>query len=175
MTISLFCAICARDVPLLEARSAPLGRNGATVTICRGCDDEPARSYTSERPTYELREGMSGVMMRAAGDRVLRELGAPVQTRHTVNERHVVGRNIHDRTPGWILIRISIRHCDVREAIARLRREPWFRDVRFLGSVNRWHLFERPDPKVAAEQRQRSSGVDPIEWLEKYKTEIEKL
>jgi hypothetical protein len=172
-----FCAICAADIPPGQARTAPLGKDNAMVTICADCDGGDARSWQSwidERGGYEIAEGASLGRVRDAADRVAKELGAA-----GIGDRNVgaaVSGRLHDRTPRWILIRVSARGCDAQEARMRFRKEPWFAEVRYLGMTRGGprggvHVFERPDPRVAAEQRRGGGEADPLAGIEQFRTE----
>jgi hypothetical protein len=72
-----------------------------------------------------------------------------------------------ERTPGWISVRVRWGKVDLKEVVRSLRDRPWFHELRYLGIQAPYYLFERPDPKIAAEQRKAS--VNPLASLEAFR------
>lgn len=165
-----FCAICTETVTE-PIRRAPLGRNDAMVIVCVDCDSARPRERGPSNyvPTFD--EGMNQVTMA-------KKMGAELARVAPAGEaiaRHA-GRNetAKTRTPGCLIIRIRRRHPgggarDAREAFeAELADKPWAKEVRYVGADIRWHIYERPDPEVAAQQRAPSDR--PLMWLEQYRS-----
>ena len=71
-------------------------------------------------------------------------------------------------TPGFVLERVKRnngnRWIDRDEAKRRFQCEPWFAEVRHLGSDKKFHLFERPDVEAAKAAREQTE-YDPIAAL----------
>lgn len=125
------------------------------VSVCRSCSDdtltEPRREkYQKDLPDRCVRGG--GPMVRQFSQAANRVTGShdPVRSR-SVSLRQV--------TPGYVLLRVprsrSGRSIDSAEALTRFHSEPWFGELRKLGSDVRYHLFEYPRKANFA------SGVPP--------------
>lgn len=52
------CAICAADIFTAEPARAPLGRGGALVAICAGCDEDRAVEKRGPERSYEAAGGL---------------------------------------------------------------------------------------------------------------------
>ena len=159
-----FCAICTSERGPFVSR--PLGKNDALVAVCAECDEEPMHVRLGPERGYEIREGVSAATIRERASRLIPNEGWKRMDFMFNGDRH-------DRTPGWILVRVPIKDAlgkprDFRAILTTLRDKPWFRELRMLGNTRTHFLFERPDPKVAAAQRTRS--VNPIVDLEKYRS-----
>ncbi len=57
---------------------------------------------------------------------------------------------------------------DANDAWQSLRKMPWHRELRHIGTDSTWHLFERPDSAALAKAR-RSGGRDAVAMLEGYR------
>ena len=165
-----FCAICTDAIVLAPGaipRREPLGRGGALVLVCDGCAIEPARERGPSALGYntsETGQGAGWERIVAAGNRALAKMGKPQSSPLTRGRVTIV----NDRTPGWILIRVSCRRRDFNEAVATFKHEPWFAEARYLGTIPGYFLFERPNPKIAAELRRPSQN--PLIDLEQYRS-----
>lgn len=165
------CAICGADIATeAESTLVPLGKGRAMVRVCETCDVEPARAKDGPRLGYQISEGASSANIKKAANVALEKMGAPKAS--LLRRGIMIGKASHGglsgKTPGWIVVRVHNKGQDTREALASLRDKPWYRELRILGCVERWHLFERPDPKVAASSRARSEN--PLASLEQYRT-----
>lgn len=159
-----FCALCLDDIEGVP-RKQPLGRDDALVKVCNTCDSAHAVEKRGPEIGYPIptHRRVSKREIRAAADRVL-ESATNIDTRRAPN--------IARRTPGYLLIRIGKRDAlgyarDAQEAAATFAHEPWAPEVRYIGAERTWILFERPDPKVAAESRVTSEN--PLVWLEPFR------
>jgi len=130
------------------------------VSVCAACDDEPARSNQGPEVAYEVPEraiiGQTVTAFARAANRVTGDTAA------TNKERRRGKSFARAPQPGFIVERVR-RHppaggaIDAKQARMTFREEPWFADLRHLGSDRRWHLFERPDADAARAAR---SGDD---------------
>lgn len=158
------CAICANPIkgtPHLE----PIGRNDALVFVCSSCATEPAREIQGPTLAYEPGEGMGYMEMRGR-----------IASYRNSQSKAVFFRSAplmpRERTPGWLIVRVPIRDAsgvtrDSQTIEQILRSKPFASELRRLGTTNTHHLFEYPDPKVAAESRGRSEN--PLVFLEQYR------
>jgi len=159
-----FCALCTDEATDLVRR--PLGRGDALVWICHDCDDQPAHEIRGPERSYPIPEGprVSILPAAAAGaNRVAPQLNQFNQPRN---------ETCRSATPGHIVVRVSRygeggRPIDGDEAQRSLRGQPWFSELRRLGSDARFHLFERPDAEAAT--RARRPDRRPIDDLERYR------
>jgi sirohydrochlorin ferrochelatase len=140
----------------------PLGRNDAMVRVCSDCDVEPARHIDREPVPYEPASaiGMSKLISKFHREHV------PAIGRHGKSSAEAA-------SPGFIVVRVSSlasdgSHRDRDEAYETLRGEPWFAELRRLGSVmvrgTIWHLFERPAVTP------RKDEDDPLAAIECYRS-----
>lgn len=160
-----FCAECLDDRAPLVPR--PLGRNGGTVLVCPDCDPgdiKPTRrkgkpvyrGYTVPPPRVPI--GNTLKAFSAAANRI-----APVAT-STVPTRYSGGQ----ASPGFVIVRVRRLRAGypIDRDIARktLRDEPWYSELRHLGSDARFHIFERPDVELAARVRNTANfnAVDDL-------------
>ena len=158
-----FCADClSENVPLVPR---PLGRDGGNVLLCGACDPGDAKPARRKgKPVYrgydipdrDPGRGSTLDRFRHAADRV-----APSTTPRVRWSGGVT-------SPGFIPVCVLRRRGPHRGRAERaretLRGEPWFAELRYLGSDARFHVFERPD--VALARRVRSeTNVDPIAAL----------
>ncbi|HET9748346.1 MAG TPA: hypothetical protein VFS06_03495 [Casimicrobiaceae bacterium] len=160
-----FCAICASDRgPLVERQ---LGPGEPRVKVCKACDEETPIAFDSERG-YEPHESAGPIakMVKRGERRVV-----PTQVRALYAPRNR-GEVMTARTPGYLLLRVprrapggrAIDHLEAAQAFAD---KPWASEVRYLGPEKNWHLFERPDVRAVAKQRQ--SETDPLAAIAKFK------
>lgn len=155
-----FCAICTSERGPFEMR--PLGRGGHPVSVCADCDTEPAlERHGPERP-YEVPERHAiGNQLHAFATAANRITGDTAATHKARRAGKTIMRNAE---PGFIMLRVKRQlGVDAREARATFSNEPWFRDIRHLGSTKRYHLFERPDAEAAS--RARQPEADPLAEL----------
>lgn len=158
-----FCAICTNARGPFARR--PLGRDNALVTVCRACDDEPARAVTGPDRGYEPPDlARLGAILPAFANAANRVAGV---VRHGSG-----GATIAPLSPGCILVRVAVRRpgrapIDGNEAWQSLKGKPWHRELKHLGSTSRYHLFERPDPEAAKRARQGESS--PLDALEQFR------
>jgi uncharacterized small protein (DUF1192 family) len=161
-----FCAICTDDRGPFTRR--PLGKDEALVDVCRDCDEEPAKIKHGPERGYEEQEAMSVREMHARIRGLYNELD-PITPEERSRARHVT---VRDRTPGWLIVRLSVRDGlgrarDIQTAIKTMKDRPYFAELHYLGASGGYFLFERPDPKVAADQRR--SSENPLVALEKFR------
>lgn len=157
----MFCAICTSETGPFFTR--PLGRDGALVRVCRDCDGEPVvarRGPDADRPAQA---GVSQLAMKGAIGRFAASVDAKTLPRN---------ETAREARPGYLIIRINRRDKfgkprDRREAVRVFEGEPWARDVTYLGTDFRFHIFERPDPALAKKSRQ--SDEQPLAALEPYR------
>jgi hypothetical protein len=161
VTKSAFCALCTDETPDLVQR--PLGHNDSLVWICQDCDTTPARTVSGPVLGYRVPEGPR-VTGRAdqAFARAANAIGAP----YLATKNRYVGQQV---SPGFLIVRVPRRRGNVPidgdTARDTFRGQPWFRELRHLGTDERWHIFERPDGEAAAEAR-REHRPDPIKALQ---------
>ncbi len=168
-----FCAICTNEpkkkpdgtTPALVQR--PLGPRGALVLVCAACDEEPARAVDGPRLGHRVADDRTRIALlpafAAAANRV---------TGSAPKLRQPSGR-ARSAAPGHVLVRVRIRRSDggkfdSNDAWNSLRRMPWHRELRHIGTDSTWHLFERPDSAALAKDR-RSGGRDAVEMMEGYR------
>ncbi len=161
------CAICASDIADGEQpRMAPIGRNDALVLVCDDCFDEPAREKVGPERNYDIPEGMSMAEMQR---KISRIIGPNVTRPFNRNECTRAAQ------PGFIVVRVARkdqrgRTRDQNEAYRTLMGKRWAKGVRYLGVDDRYHLFERPDPKLVRDSRMSSStAANPLAAIEKYR------
>lgn len=159
-----FCAICTDDRLKLVQRH--IGPGDAPVWICTDCDAAPPRADDGPDRGYEAPEpgpaiGQLKQAFARGANRVCR--AAPTRGGMTLPR---------PMTPGFLLVCVPRyldgRPIDAREARATLRGQPWFAELKVLGSVARFHLFERPDDRAAARARSEPPA-DPIAGLEQWR------
>jgi hypothetical protein len=143
-----FCALCARVTAELVQRQ--LGPREPFIWICLFCDSEPARKVVGPFHSYEAPELRSGSITRQAQAAVTR-LGIPAMATE-------LGRySGKSASPGFVLVRVRRKRGNVPidrdTARQTLRSEPWFAELRHIGTDARYHLFERPDVAAAAKAR----------------------
>ncbi len=168
-----FCAICTNEpkkqpdgtTPALVQR--PLGYRGALVLVCAACDEEPARAVDGPRLGYRVADDRTRIALlpafSAAANRVAGRLKVDVR-------RAGAARST---APGHVLVRVRIKRpdgsrFDANDAWQSLRKMPWHRELRHIGTDSTWHLFERPDSAALAKAR-RSGGRDAVAMLEGYR------
>jgi len=167
--MSAFCAICTDDRGPFVQR--PLGRGDAMVSVCSACDDEPAKTKRGPEIAYEVPERMViGQTLKAFASAANRVTGDTAQTNRARRRGASLAATL---SPGFVLERVRrygpAGTIDAKEARATLRHEPWFAEVRHLGSDRRWHLFERPDVDAARAARS-GSDRDPLAEIRSHAT-----
>lgn len=154
-----FCAACLDDrLPLVPR---PLGRDGGIVLVCPNCDPgEPKPAKRRGRPVYrgyavperDTGRGSTRDRFTAGANRV-----APSTTPRVRYSGNVA-------SPGFVIVRVSRKRGNVpidRDAAREtLRGEPWFAEVRHVGSDVRFHIFERPDAELAKRVRSTPARFD---------------
>jgi hypothetical protein len=168
--MTAFCAICTRTRGPFVQR--PLGRADALVSVCADCDDEPARTKVGPTIEYDVPDrvwiGQTVKAFAAAANRVTGDTKASNKARAS---HQSIARSAQ---PGFLLVRVK-RHqagaepLDAKQARMRFQHEPWFAELRHLGSDRRWHLFERPDPDAARAARQGGER-NPLADVEQYRS-----
>lgn len=153
-----FCAICTAE----SADLVDWDDDGKHYRICPSCNDDQATLKHGPERGYEVCEGASQERISASADRVLRN-----QPRADFGNTLSINAKLSDRTPGWILVRIPTRGRDLREALSTLKHQRWFSELRILGSSNGFHLFERPDPRIA--KAQRTPSGNPLAAIRAYR------
>jgi len=151
-----FCAICTDDDGPFTQR--PLGRNGAMVSICSSCDTEPAREKQGPALGVSIPDDarMSCKLMR-------KQIGTKLgDTSESADDRRRGRSSSREPRPGFIVVRVRRRDrngkpLDRDKALETLRGNPWFAEVRHLGTDRNYHLFDRPDIDAARAAR---SGDD---------------
>lgn len=150
------CAICAdittpadlvdskgRPDPNGQPRRRPLGRDDAPVIVCASCDSAPVR-VRGPASAYEVPERCRiGRTLTAFANAANAINPAPLGTRS-----RLVGKTA---SPGFRIVRVRRRPpgkkpIDAVAAKQTLHKKRWFAELRFLGTDETWHLFERPDP-----------------------------
>jgi hypothetical protein len=169
--VSGFCAICTSERGPFVRR--PLGRGDALVSVCADCDDEPARTKVGPAIDYYVPDrviiGRTVDAFAAAANRVTGD------TKETNIDRTRSRSLAGSAQPGFIVVRVR-RHrvgadpIDAQQARMTFQGEPWFSELRNLGSTRRWHLFERPDIDAASAAR-LGTDRDPLADIEKYRSE----
>lgn len=153
-----FCAICTGEAGPFVKR--PLGKDNGLVSVCASCDEEAPRHITGPERGYEPYESMTQEEMSRKLSAFATYTARPTASRDTARLR----------TPGFILVRVrSGRGIDARAAAKSLSTQPWYPELRYLGTASGWYLFERPDPKVAAASRARSEN--PLAAIEIYRVD----
>lgn len=162
------CAICVSD----PATTTTL-LDGVEYRVCSDCDSAPIRAYDATRGYEVPTGGGSQATIRQAADRVSR---AAAPNRFALESgrlhAHQSNPNARSLTSGYLMIRVRRRAPDgkardFREAFAEIAHHAWANEVRFVATGPRWHIFERPDPAVAAAQRVPSSN--PLVAIEQYR------
>jgi len=168
-----FCAICTAEPKKRSDGSAeplvrrPLGARGALVLVCASCDEEPARSVDGPCLGYRVSDDRTRIALlpafAAAANRV-------TGRQRTENRRSGGVRSV---APGHILVRVRIsrpdgRKFDTNDAWQSLRKMPWHRELKHIGTDSTWHLFERPDSAALSKAR-RAGGPDAGVMLEQYR------
>lgn len=152
-----FCASCTEE-------RADLTRRGL-VYLCPDCDPDvdtrtavrlgPERGY--DVPDRDPGRGRTVDRFRDAADRVAPMLESGFRRWHG-----------EEPTPGFVRIVVARQTSDGvldrEEARQTLSHEPWFAEVRHIGTNARHHVFERPDVQAAAAAR-RETDYDPIAAL----------
>lgn len=155
-----FCAICT--APSKEFVQCPLGRGDALVWICADCDSSPAVADDGPDRGYEVQTTERIGAILPAFARGANRVSPPKPGWNSPRKL------VSESTPGFVIVRVPVMHAgrriDAIEALDTLRAEPWFAELRQLGSDTRFHLFERPDSEAAAATR-RESNVDVIAGL----------
>ena len=154
-----FCAICTDESTSLVARA--LGRNDAIVWVCQECDSTKPVARCSDRgyesPGERLNDGRG--LLQAFADAANRITGKVDRGQASLAA---------SVTPGFKLVRVRRFHAgkpvDSKEARAKFSAEPWFAELRHLGSDKRFHLFERPDVDAVKRAREQTE-YDPIAAL----------
>lgn len=165
-SLNAFCAICGDDI-VGVARREPLGKDDALVNVCDECSTQTPREMHNHERGYQERAAVSVEEVGRKAANYLRtvKVGVP--------RRGFYGSNASPPTRGYIVVRVPRvllgKTIDLAEAQETLRDQPWFSDLRPLGSMPKWHLFERPDPELASESRRQLNGAepDPLEQLRK--------
>lgn len=139
MTRPSFCANCTDERPDLVLRG--------NHWLCESCDPDaptasrrtrlgPERGY--DVPDRRAPLGRTTQAFARAAERI-----APVAV-STTKHRYSGG----NASPGFILVRVARRQAGVSidrdEARRTLRGEPWFAELRHVGTDARFHVFERP-------------------------------
>lgn len=153
---SSFCASCTDERPDLVRRVV----DGRRVWLCPACD--PENETTCIAPAVDRHRGYQ------VPDRdytaTIREIAKAAPGGRATGARYS-GRAA---APGFVVERVAALrdgHAITRdEARETFRGEPWFAELRHLGTDSRWHIFERPDADAAALARSESS-YDPIAAL----------
>jgi hypothetical protein len=149
-----WCAICADVTDDLVQRQ--LSPREPQIWICTDCDGEPAVTTDGPMRGYEVPEHQRGSVTRQAQAAVMR-LGIPAMATRS----RYAGR---EASTGFVLVRVSRKRgvipIDRDAARLTLRGQPWYSELRHIGSDVRFHIFERPD--VAAIRQHRR---DPMEAL----------
>jgi hypothetical protein len=158
-----FCAICGDDI-VGNPRREPLGKDEALVNVCDDCATEPAREVRGPDRGYQARVGVPLTEVKRKASNYLRSVGAP---------RRGLYRSLASRPSlGYVVVRVPRlllgKSIDLAEAQETLRDQPWFADLRVLGSTPKWHLFERPDRDLVAKSRRELNGADPLAAMEKW-------
>lgn len=162
-----FCASCLGNrVPLVPR---PLGRNGGTVFLCSDCD--PGDLNPTKRkgktvyrgydvPAKDPGRGRTVDRFTAAANRI-----APVAV--SITPTRYSGAQA---SPGFVIVRVPRRRgavpIDRDEARRALRGEPWFSELRHIGSDARFHIFERPDVVLARKVR-NTTNFNAVDELKK--------
>lgn len=143
----------------------PIGRNDALLTICVSCDEDKPVAWDRDRGYDVPDRHRIGITVRAFAAATNRVTGDTAET-HRKRER---GRTTAvSASPGFIVVLVPRQRrdrtwCDAAEA--RLSQsEPWFRELRHLGSDRRWHIFERPDVEAMHAVRSKNNH-DPLAAL----------
>lgn len=169
--MSCFCAICLDERGPFESR--PLGKNDAMVKVCRDCDEQPAEYKNGPVRGYDL-DASNGVTWSEFKDRVQAFAFEASPAGEQIIRQPYASPNMRSVTPGWLMLRVRRRDAsgrprDMREATQTFAREPWAREVHYIGTDSAFHVFERPDPNLA--KNLRTASHNPIAWLEQFKTE----
>jgi len=136
------CAMCVELVPASSMKLEPLGKNDAMVLVCRDCatDEKPVAKFGPERG-YTTPIGFP----------TAKEMKRAVRAAFGVDKlpRNKSTSGCRPLTPGHIMVRIRrVRGHDAEQAKATLAHVPWHHQLSYLGSTNKWFVFERPDPKA---------------------------
>lgn len=166
--MSGLCAICVDDTRPVTMQ--PLGRGNALVAVCSACNDETPRATCGpiadrDYPPPRTGPGVTSTLRQFANAaNKLTGQQDPLRHRHESMRR---------ATPGFVLVRVARRSStaasvDRNEALASLRGQPWFSELRHLGSDSKWHLFERPDTEARTAERRAKAG-DVMSIMEQYR------
>lgn len=147
-----FCASCARVTDDLEY--------DAPHWFCWSCrNDRPvarssSRGYTMPETTRG--GGSTREQFTRAANRV-----APYVAD---TPGRFAGR---EPTPGFVMVRVPrVPGVDRDEARQSLAHEPWFSELRHIGTDARYHVFERPDVDAARAERGKPT-YDAVKALER--------
>lgn len=154
--IATWCADClAEHVPLTPR---PLGRNGGMVLLCPACDPgDPKPTKRKGKPTFRgydvpAPRTVLGRTVDAFSRAANRIAPAPARTKYSGDTA----------SPGFIVVRVLRMRAgfpiDRDEARRTLQNEPWFAELRHIGSDARFHIFERPDVDLAKRVRSAPSS-----------------
>ncbi len=133
--------------------------DGRMFTICTPCATEAAREKRGPSIDYDVPE-VAGAWRKSMDAAYRRTMGPFVRPDITVMRRSAA--------PGFLLVRCPLRKDGIArssaEAIATFRDEPWFAELAHIGTTQRYHLFERPDPEAVRAARTKQGGeVDSVE------------
>jgi hypothetical protein len=147
------CAICTREAPASDLTKQPLGARGALVLVCRACDEEPAR----EKFGPEISRDIDDDSKRVSGREFRRRCAVVVGNTPWFNKH---GAWVDDATPGFVIVRVGrdrAHPLDSNEAREKLRGQPWFSELRYLGSTDAHIIFERPSNETIARRREEAT------------------
>ncbi len=153
MKVTSFCANCTREYPPDELVPRPLGKDDATVRICRKCDEETPIARDSTRG-YEVPDRTNTITQNISW--IARD--AAFETRKS---RQTYAK---EKTPSYLLVMVPVVDGDRMRDQAGARRtfaaEPWAGQAKYLGAVmigqRSMHLFEHPpDPDPARQENRK--------------------
>lgn len=163
----MFCAICTDEIVGKVFRE-PLGKNDALVAVCSDCATEKPIAREASL-AYEPPPKSTETVKRAIARGTRHVLGnsasgLPYKERVDDSVRR------HDKPrPGFILVRIRKPPGFTRENAPRLvAHEPWAAEARYMGTTNRYVLFDRPDVDGARAARGEQK-TNPLDALEQFR------